>query len=78
MAGKRKAENHKATPPILPSDTPCAQTLINWVKFDMCVCLQQRQRGTSVRASHLFAHALVPMWFVCFSVCSPQITGSWN
>lgn len=35
LTAERKVENHKATPPTLPSDTPDLQTLIKWVEFDV-------------------------------------------
>lgn len=69
VAGKRKVENHKATPPILPSDTPCAQTLINWVKFDMCVCLQQRQRGYFTESFSSSVCTRARAYLVCVFLC---------
>lgn len=84
VADKREVENHKsAAPDSSLWHSTCAHTLINWVEFDMCVCLQKKKKrkrkkdqgGTSLRAAafhHLFACALTP---VCsLSLCSRQIT----
>lgn len=75
----KKSRKSQSNAPTLSSDTPYMQTLVNWVEFDMYVCLQQRQRKELHWELLLLIICLhVSVCCVCFSVHSLQITGLWK